>query len=414
MMTLKRAILIAALLFAACGSSPPTSEPSTVALDGHFAAPHETNGPIVMVQPRLVSVAFASDPDRETQRDFVAFLCHSDWWASWAVGTCGEADPASCVGLCAGATDVVLDMPVEPTFTTPPKSKYYDPAPPLDGLLLNAFAAHLLPEPSANDLYILHLPAETKVHSGGDDVCKWYTDDVIVRHVVQVQRADQTMVDVQYVVVVTCGDKSDWVQRKDALTRELSQRVALATKRPTTTDDQTESVVSTGSDATSLCTTYARGEEFASEGGYVLAKVWSNGESAAGHEPCAPATVTLPYVEMRAEHQTFEAPLAVNENAAMVVIPLLAVSDKPVPEGWLVSAVERVDLTDQTSLSAVARINGEPSQIVHAGDVVELRVTLAAHGPQAKSQAPSPRLIAVYSTRLTTQATNVTYLYVVM
>ena len=379
----------------------------------HYAPPQEIVGPTVLVQPRLVAVSFASDPDAKAQRDFVAFLCHSAWWKSWAVGTCSTTDPASCVGLCASATAVTLEMPAAPLYSTAAANALgLDPTPTLDGLLIDAFAAHQLPSPVANDLFVVNLPPSSALWLQGDAKCQAGAGAYAnYRGYVQIARADHTQVDVPYVISSHCAaglSPSDPSGYPDYQQLALSQLIAFATQWPVDLGAENHSNVSaaTGT-AESLCRDYAFNNWTVKESGYSLLRIWSNGASADGHAPCMPETEGAPYIQMRAPIPSELLAFTAHSADRVVHIPLLAVSDQPVPEGWLVSGSEL--LSGSGFPSAVLRFDGEPSKVVHAGEVVVLEVALENNPTTTATATGYPRRLMVYSTRLTAKRTNTLY-----
>ena len=404
------------LLMAACTSSP-AGDTWTLPDDVHFATPQEYLGGEVLVQPRLMTVSFASDPERQAQTDFVGFLCHSNWWKAWASGACSTGNPTSCVGLCSGVTAASLELPAAPTYSTSIANALgLDPTPTIDGLLANAFAAHQLPEPTENDLVVLHVPQSSTLLVGGDDPCQNWGDDVTFRSYVQIPRADQTVIEVPYVVSPNCPAGSHADDSPGVHQYALSQRIAFATKWPRNLGAENTTTVSAPySMSASLCSFLGRGAASATEGGYELARIWNNAASVAGLEPCSPVLEKSPYVQMRAQVDYAHGSYAKNPADRAVHIPLLAVSDQPVPEGWLVSAYEFEDpnfLHDIQFPSAVLRLDGEPTKLVHAGDVVVLKVTVQANALTTQPKFPAYRRIGVYSTRLTTKDTSALFLRV--
>jgi hypothetical protein len=214
---------------------------------------------LVISEPRLITVTFVGDPNRDQYRAFDAFLPTSKWWR----------DVTDGYGIGAGTTGTPVEL--EDALS----GKTFDNVRDLRPFLLGAIAQGQLPAPTPNALYMVYLPEGATVVSNGLTLCAGlygYHDYL------RLPEGGYAA----YAVIPKC--------KVGGFSRVSSHEVIEAATDPLFTSyymyhDAWAS--QGGAESADLCAS----APLYREGGYDLNRSWSNAAVARDSAPCRPADV---------------------------------------------------------------------------------------------------------------------------
>lgn len=170
----------------------------------HYPLPLMQNfGGAVLSAPKIVTVTFVGDPNRDAERTFDDAVVQGDWWTTvtsgWPIGK--------------GSGGVYAELP-----TTDVANKTLDDSKDLQPLIAKWISTGALPPPDANTVYAIYFPASTTINLGTAGSCSgfggYHNDASMVIH----GDAGATLVDggagsvdVAYAVLPDCGGGADTV-----------------------------------------------------------------------------------------------------------------------------------------------------------------------------------------------------------
>jgi hypothetical protein len=230
----------------------------------------------VITSPKLVTVTFAGNADRDALRTFGdQFVADSSWWQAVTQG----------YGVAAPTSGGYVELPDTVSNTT------IDDATQLKPMLQKAFAAGTLPAPDANTIYVLYFPASTTInltdYGTSCNAFAAYHNSVAFS---QDGGGDQ----VAYAVIPNCPQPGSTDQSMTEYTRDVSHEVIEACTDPepevapgwygydAAWFHQPGSVIGQG-EVADVChgsVTDANGNS--------LVRSWVNAAAAASHDPCQP------------------------------------------------------------------------------------------------------------------------------
>lgn len=309
-------------------SAPDAAPPDAAPPDAPFVtAPHRPppqvpnlGGP-VLAHPRLVVVTFADDPLRAQLEDFGRWVGTSAWLR--AVASEYGVGPGTLLGT-VRRTDNAPDAVTSSA---------------LEALLAAGLDDGSIPSPPdgdfANTLYLFFTPRHTTVRQllSGFTVGTSCMDFSGFHS--ETTRGGRHLL---YAVACNCGTRAPFTELEQ-LTYTASHEYAETVTDPYPFSNPTyrlgildESAwVYQGSELTDLCHTV---DDYTREGGFVVARSWSNAGAAADRDPCVPALVDTPYFNLSADTNEVHSVAA----GDTVTVPLTGYSAGPVSD-FLVTQV---------------------------------------------------------------------------
>ncbi len=266
---------------------------STFTEAAHAPFPSVTyQGAPILTAPYVVSITFKSDALAADLDAFGQSVASSAWWNTIRAGLC-ESDGTTCVGDGPAGTSVVL--------TTAAKSTYTDSQ--IQTFLAGLISAGTVPAPTANTIYTIYFPSTTTISAFNLKSC----DTLDAYHYVM----SVAQKPVYYSVVVECAPYNPPgippITLLQYTTLSASHEVAEAA-----TDPNGEGAPPGGgptfafyvdkdnpqnwgwidyedAEVADLCVdAYGLGGDETLEGGYMVQRIWSIGNAAAGKNPCVP------------------------------------------------------------------------------------------------------------------------------
>ncbi len=332
----------------------------------------------VLHHPRLVTVTFAGDPHAAKLGQFAAEIIHSPWWQAVTAGYCDAPDdPSSCIG--AGSDGGAFVLPFAP------ESQYLDSvndgAGNLQPLLLDAIAAHQLPDPATETMYLLYFPAGVGVAMVADGVHTQSCQTFNAYHHALMVGATRAA----YAIMPDCAGGN-----LDAITVAASHEIveaatdpwSIATSQPngqatgyalTPYNNDTQTWLRAqlgGGEVADLCVDFTGAQtDRVAMGEFAVQRSWSNVSVQGGHDPCVPSPG--PYFNVvPAKGRSYES-VGLNQSKSFFAF---ALADGAMAQGWTLDFFDLWSFYTGSSAVEVA-FNGQDSLRVHAGDVVQVTIT---------------------------------------
>jgi hypothetical protein len=255
-------------------AEPPDDGPWPAA---HYPLPQfAQQGGRVIASPKLVTVTFAGNADRDALRTFGdQFVADTSWWQAVSAG----------YGVGAPTSGGYVELPDTVSNTTIDDSTQLKP------MLQQLITAGTLPAPDLNTIYLLYFPASTTINLTGYGVsCQAYAayhDSVAVSQ-------DGGGYQVAYAVIPNCPQAPATDQSMGEYTGDVSHEVIEASTDP---EPQVApgwygynnawfhmpgSVIGQG-EVADVCH-----GSVTDANNNLLVRAWSNGAAAASHDPCQP------------------------------------------------------------------------------------------------------------------------------
>ena len=379
-----------------CGGSshdPPRGDAGGLEGEGTDAAafteaPHgplpqlKYQGGPLLLTPKIVTVTFDGDANASALETFDDAIVGSAWWTEVTAAFCNGA--GACIGPGSSGGHVEL--------TTAPAMSYTDSTSggpsSLQLFVSQEVASGAFPAPDANTLYVIYFPASTTITlgEGGDESgtsCEQFGG--YHNSLVATPGAARTA----YVVIPECaprqGSNLDPLQ---SLTFAASHEIVEASSDPvqtTTTlgyylDLGDETVLGwdlvAGGEAADLCVdvTGLHQDETTAEG-YMVQRIWSNANAAAGIDPCIPVPAHDIYFNVAPEGTSSFIVLEVGQSATFEADAFSTAA----MASWTLGGVDWASAQKEVNDPLLTfTFNGEKSVVVNNGDKVQITVTLDA------------------------------------
>jgi hypothetical protein len=350
------------------GSDATTAEDSSMAdaaeasvgYPGPFpATPTVLNaGGPVMKAPKLVAITFAGDTLTASLDDFVAkFAAASTYWAG-ATAEYGVGPIAGAVDVHDGETFAAGTMLADSDVQAWLQARITGtPLPGADGGAGDAGDAGAplspLPPADANTIYTLFYPTQVTVSLQGSLSCQGFDG-----YHGDFQLPDKTYV--TYAVITRCPPQAPGLSEIDSVAATTSHEFIEAATDPLAIDNPAWSTVDPdhmaweyvggGGEIGDMCAAYP--DAFYKPAGlpYLVQRVWSNKQAAAGHDPCEPDGAMPYFAAAPALSDTLmvDDPMAGKFTTKGVKIPvgksgtiqLELFSDAPTSGPWTVNAID--------------------------------------------------------------------------
>ncbi len=262
-------------------------------------------GPILQ-NPRIVTITFAGDPNRDGYRSVDHVVTTTDWWKQTAEGYC-LPDGGACVGQgtanapdgaawlpdgsAADAGDGYLDVELAYDFAANTVDDAQIP-PWLDKHIQNGD----FPPPDSETLYVVYFPQTTTVTDQDGVSCLAFG----AYHNSGMAGGRQT----PYAVIPYCdyggGNVANYVQMQVAASHEIAEATTdpYPLRAPAfylLTNDAWESAQSLGGgECGDMCEGLSNAD-WPDTSGFTFQRIWSNQAAAQSMQPCQPAISPNPY-----------------------------------------------------------------------------------------------------------------------
>jgi hypothetical protein len=349
-----------------------------------YPAPHtpmplvDNNGGRVIEHVKVVTVTWTGDDTTLVPRlqQFDDTITSTPYWSTATSEYC-QKGTTNCIGPGTAGEHVVVTTP-------PPGSGFTDSSmgagSTIQTWLQNEVTTDTnMPDPTADTIYAIYLPAGVDVVLDGGKSCQGF---LAYHNTMDVTgKADGGgPVTVAYAVIPRCGSS------EASATVSASHEFAEAVTDPDIGENNLTFYMyntvwaPTGGEVGDLCES---GNSAWSESSFTVQRIWSNKSAKASHDPCVPIPAGEVYFNAAPRKQTF----VLAKVGDMVTIPIDAYSDAPMAN-W--------------TLSASTRGGGTPvgfkfdNTSVNNGSLVNLTITLN----QVLAQATTIRVTSTSSTNV--------------
>jgi hypothetical protein len=246
----------------------------------HHPMPQLTNqGGPVLTAPKVVTVTWVGDPNRDKRRAFDDAIVANSWWqqtmSGYGVGNGSSGGYVELVNNF-GATATLADADIQQ-------------------LVQDNVASGAFPAPTAQTIYALYFPDGVSITNGSGSSCTTFGG--YHEHVVVNAPSDGGTFDVAYAVIPHCKYPTDatqnFVQDMVNASHELAEAASdplvglqpafvLTTNYAWVPDAYAGGVPENGDMCNDLV-------DYFTEGSYTMQRIWSNSAAAADNNPCVPA-----------------------------------------------------------------------------------------------------------------------------
>jgi hypothetical protein len=361
---------------------------TTSATHAPFPKVIEQGGPITTA-PFVVSITFMDDLYINDLTTFGTHLTQSAWWTTAMAGDC-LADGTTCIGTGPDGMMVTLPMPADKNYT--------DTA--VETLIGSLITAGTVPPTDANTIYNIYFPTTTTITaSDGTQSCVAFD----AYHASFKQGGKEVI----YSLIPECEAYNPPgippITTLQYTTLSVSHEIAEAASDPLVSDPNVPySFYPDENDPQSwawldwedgeladLCVdAYGLGGDETLEGGYMVQRIWSIANAAAGKNPCVP--IPDGEVYFNAAPTTSEVIVDVGQT---VMVEVDAWADGPI-DSWTLNPQEETDSnTSFLTIDFVGSHQGSDGAEItaHNGDKIMMMVTLKAD----PKSTPSGRALGV-------------------
>jgi hypothetical protein len=372
---------------------------------GVFPFPPVTalGGPVVTV-PKVVSITFSGDTLASQLATFGSSVASSSYWDTIRAGYCVNA---SCVGDGPAGTSVLLN--------TAPSNAYTDStsggASSLQTFLKGLITTGQVPAPDANTVYTLYFPSTTTISQDGAASCQSFDG-----YHNFMTMGSQTVV---YAVVAECPPPSTPpISLLQNTTITASHELIEASTDPSSTSatrgfnlDLAKPATwgwadVQGSEIADLCDDpFGLGQDETTEDGFMVQRIWSMDNAAAGKNPCVP--IPSGEVYFNAYSKDSVVILDVGQSKTIEVDALADGAMAP----WTVIAQDWTDPTGATQYLTFTIQGGTSTALgpqiqVKSGDRIQLTVTMVADPVNAQNGEGDAVLVSANGTSATATAAH--------
>lgn len=335
----------------------------------------------MLATPNLVTVTFAGDTMRSDLESFGGSLLSSTWWNVARAGDC-EAPGGPCVGVGAAASVAIA---------TPAAAAYSDSAQgapsTLQQWLATAISTGQLPAPDpgpiSDTVYVLYLPQTTTVTLDGVESC---APNGFAGYHNWLQNGSQQ---VPYTVVDECAEEpadggagGATVLQNTTLTASHEVLEAATDPVPPTGYALDPSNVENwgwidvtgGGELADMCVDLlGLNQDWATDGSFVVQRIWSIARAAAGVDPCVPVPAGTGYFNAAPRQSFF-----VIDVGGSATFEVDAFSYQPMADWWLTAfdGSDSMQTYLSFSIEGSEATSAGPLLQVHSGSTVQATVTL--------------------------------------
>jgi hypothetical protein len=354
----------------ACGSSSSHS----FAEASHLALPQliDQGGP-VLTAPQVVTITFPGDGNASALEAFGATAANNTWWDTVRQGYCETGSKTACVGI--GPKGTSVEIPTSPGATYADTN---DGSPSsLKDYITSLLASGAIPAPTDQTILVFYFPGSTALSFQGLANC---TDFGGYHN--SMTYAGTTFA---FVVMSEClPPQGSNLNMTQYLTFGASHEIIEAATDPFLTPQTTGFYLNFadanilpwnnvfGGEAADMCLDLTlHDQDEANEGGFVVQRVWSNAEAAAGHDPCVPESgATYFNVAPAASAQIVE--VEVGKTVTFEATPF---SDAPMAD-WYVEGIDTSGTSSNASPYLTITLNGAAQVTTNNGKKITVAVTL--------------------------------------